>query len=63
MSVPLPAILVAMVTAPGFPACAIIIDSFLCCLAFSTSCLMPSLFNRFEIYSEFSIEAVPTKIG
>ena len=43
MSVPRPAMLVAMVTAPGCPACATIAASRACCLAFSTSCATPGL--------------------
>ena len=40
MSVPRPAMLVAMVTAPGRPASATMCASRSCCLAFSTSCGM-----------------------
>ena len=43
MSVPRPAMLVAMVTAPGRPAWAMICASRSCCLALSTSCAMPAL--------------------
>ena len=41
MSVPRPAMLVAIVTAPGRPACATMCASRSCCFAFSTLCGMP----------------------
>ena len=63
MSVPLPAILVAIVIAPIFPASAITFASLSCCLAFKTLCLI-SFFNKFfEIFSDFSILVVPTNTG
>ena len=63
MSVPLPAILVAIVTIPARPALLIISASLLCCLAFNTSCGIFSFFSNFDKYSEFSIEIVPTRHG
>ena len=63
MSVPRPAMLVAMVTAPGRPACATICASRSCCLAFSTSCAMPCFFSRPASSSELSMEVVPTSTG
>ena len=63
ISVPRPAILVAMVITPGRPACAITCASRSCCLAFNTWCSSLSAFNKCEINSEFSIEVVPTKTG
>ena len=63
MSVPRPAMFVAMVTAPLRPAWATISASRLWCLALSTSCLMPRLSSRLESRSLFSIETVPTSTG
>ena len=51
ISVPLPAIFVAIVTAPIFPASAIILASFSCCLAFKTLWIIFSSRN-FEIFSD-----------
>ena len=45
MSVPRPAMLVAIVTVPGRPACAMIIASRSCCFAFSTACAIPDCFR------------------
>ena len=45
MSVPRPAMLVATVTAPLRPACAMMRDSRSCCLAFSTWCGIPAAFS------------------
>ncbi|MNT77235.1 hypothetical protein D3C72_2163290 [compost metagenome] len=55
--------LVAMVTAPGRPAWAMISASFSWYLALSTLCSMPALTSSWETYSELSIEAVPTSTG
>ncbi len=63
ISVPLPAIFVAIVTIPWRPASATISASFSCCLAFNTLCLTPFLFSIWLISSEFSIEIVPTRTG
>ena len=63
MSVPRPAMLVAMVTAPKRPAWATISASRSWYFAFSTTCLMPSLFRRVERCSDFSMEMVPTSTG
>ena len=63
ISVPRPAMLVAIVTAPTFPASAIIFASFSCCFAFNTLCFI-FLFSKWaEIFSDFSILVVPTKTG
>ena len=58
-----PAMLVAMVTMPFCPAWATISASFSWCLAFRTSCLMPSRFSILLRYSDFSMEMVPTRTG
>ena len=63
MSVPLPAILVAIVTAPILPASAIIFASFSCCFALRTLCFIFLSFKKLEIFSDFSILVVPTKTG
>jgi len=63
ISVPLPAIFVAMVTEPFCPASAITIASLSCCFAFSTLCLIPSLESMLESISDFSTDVVPTSIG
>ena len=63
MSVPRPAMFVAMVTAPLRPAWATISASRSCCLALSTLCLMPFRLNMPAIFSDFSIEMVPTSTG
>ena len=63
MSVPRPAMLVAMVITPGRPAWATISASLACCLALSTWCGRPALTSSPEISSEFSIEVVPTSTG
>ncbi len=63
MSVPRPAMFVAMVTAPLRPACAMICASFSWNLAFRTACLMPRLWSRALSSSDFSIEMVPTRTG
>ena len=48
MSVPRPAMLVAMVMAPVVPACAMISASRACCLALSTWCGKLFLFQEFR---------------
>ena len=63
MSVPRPAMLVAMVTICGRPACATISASRACCLAFSTWCGSFSFASIADSSSEFSIEVVPTSTG
>ena len=63
ISVPRPAMLVAIVTALGLPACAIISASRSCCLALRTLCWMPSCVSNSESTSLASMVAVPTKIG
>ena len=63
MSVPRPAMLVAMVITPGRPACATISASLACCLALSTWCGSLALISSPEISSEFSIDVVPTSVG
>ncbi len=57
--------LVAIVTAPGWPASATISASRAACsgLAFSTVCGMPFSFNRAARSSETSTEIVPTSTG
>ena len=63
ISVPRPAILVEIVTAPYFPACAMISASFSWYLAFNTLCFMPSFLSIAESCSDFSTEMVPTRTG
>ena len=63
MSVPRPAMLVAIVIMPERPACATISASRACCLAFSTWCGSFSLSSRVDRSSEFSIDVVPTSTG
>ena len=63
ISVPRPAILVAIVIAPNWPAFSIIWASLSWFLAFKTSCGKPSLVKRLDKSSLFSTETVPTKIG
>ena len=63
ISVPLPAIFVAIVTAPFCPARATISASLLCCFAFKTLCGTPFLFNILERSSDASTEIVPTNEG
>ena len=63
MSVPRPAMLVAMVTLPLRPACATISASCAWYLAFSTTCLMPRLRSSVDSRSDFSIDTVPTSVG
>ena len=63
ISVPRPAMFVAIVTAPNLPACATIIASFSCDLAFNTSCGIRASVNNLLNFSDFSIETVPIKTG
>jgi len=63
MSVPRPAMLVAMVTAPFAPASSMIMASRAWFLALSTSCLMPMRRSSNESISLFSMLMVPTKMG
>jgi len=63
MSVPRPAMLVAMVTIFGCPACTTISASRACCLAFNTWCGSLTFSSMPESSSEFSIEVVPTSTG
>ena len=63
MSVPRPAMLVAMVTAPKRPAWATISASRSWYFAFSTTCLMPAFLSREDRCSDFSMEMVPTSTG
>jgi hypothetical protein len=63
MSVPRPAMLVAIVITPGRPAWATISASLACCLALSTACGSLAFCSRPESSSEFSIEVVPTSTG
>ena len=63
ISVPRPAMLVAIVTTPGRPASSTIWASRSCCLAFNTLCLIPSLSKSLLSASEFSIEVVPNNTG
>ena len=63
MSVPRPAMLVATVTAPLWPARATIFASSACCLAFSTECGTPFLRSISDRCSDFSTETVPTRTG
>ena len=63
ISVPRPAMLVAIVTAPSLPASATISASCSWNLALSTLCLIFSFFNKSEIYSDVSMLIVPTSTG
>jgi len=58
-----PAMLVAMVMAPGRPACTMMSASRACCLALSTWCGSFSAVSSWAMISEFSIEEVPTSTG
>ncbi|MNN17645.1 hypothetical protein D3C81_1308390 [compost metagenome] len=55
--------LVAMVSAPGAPAWAMISASFSWYLALRTLCSMPSFCRRLDMCSEVSMVAVPTSTG
>ena len=63
ISVPRPAILVAIVTDPFWPAPAIISASFSWNLAFRTLCEIPCLFNTALSSSDCVIEVVPMSTG
>ena len=63
MSVPRPAMFVAIVTAPGRPASATTSDSLLCCFAFSTLCVMPRRLSIRDSVSDTSTFVVPTSTG
>ena len=63
MSVPRPAMLVAIVTVALRPAWATISASCAWYLALSTTCLTPRSFSSFDSRSDFSIETVPTSAG
>ena len=63
MSVPRPAMLVAIVTLPLCPACATIPASRSWNLALRTSCLMPRRLRSVPSTSDFSTDTVPTRIG
>ena len=63
ISVPRPAMLVAMVTAPGRPAFSMMFASRSCCLAFSTSCAIFFCRSKPARYSDVSMEVVPTSTG
>ncbi len=63
MSVPRPAMLVAMVTAPGAPAWATISASCSWKRAFSTSCGTRFCFSSALMCSLFSMLVVPTSTG
>ena len=63
MSVPRPAMLVATVTAPLWPASATILASLACTFALSTVCGTLRFFSSPESSSDFSTETVPTSIG
>ena len=63
MSVPRPAMLVAIVTVPGRPACMMISASRSWNFAFSTWCGILLFFSRPDRNSEVSIDVVPTSTG
>ena len=63
MSTPRPAMFVAIVTAPGWPASLMISASRSCCFAFRTLCGMPCRSSSCERCSETSTEIVPTRTG
>ena len=63
MSVPRPAMFVAMVIIFGRPACATISASRACCLALSTLCGSFAFVRIEDSSSEFSIDVVPTSTG
>ena len=63
ISVPRPAMFVAIVTAPNFPALATILASCSCCRAFKTLCFTPDFLSKFDNSSDFSIDVVPNRIG
>ena len=63
ISVPLPAIFVAIVTIPALPASETISASFLCSLAFKTLWLIFRIVNILPKSSEISTDVVPIKTG
>ena len=63
MSVPRPAMLVAIVTAPLRPACATTGASRSCCFAFKTLWGIPSRLSNVARCSERSTDVVPTSTG
>ncbi len=63
MSVPRPAMFVAMVIAPSLPASATICASCSCWRAFRTLCCSLALVSSVLSISDFSIEVVPTRTG
>ena len=63
MSVPRPAMLVAIVTVALRPAWATISASCAWYLALRTTCLMPRSLSSLDSRSDFSIETVPTRTG
>jgi len=63
ISTPRPAMLVAIVTVPGRPACAINTASRSCCLAFNTLCSIRAFSSSRLSFSVVSIDTVPTSTG
>ena len=63
ISVPRPAMFVAIVTALYLPACAMISASFSWYLAFNTWCGILALSNNLLNLSDLSIDTVPTRTG
>ena len=63
MSVPRPAMFVAIVTAPITPAFSIIKASLAWFFAFKTLCLIPRLLSILLSNSDVSTETVPKRIG
>jgi hypothetical protein len=63
MSVPRPAMLVAIVTVALRPACATISASCAWYFAFRTTWRMPRSLRSLDSRSDFSIETVPTSAG
>ena len=63
ISVPLPAIFVAIVTAPASPASATTCASLLCCFAFNTLCGILRWRRVLLINSLTSTDVVPTNVG
>ncbi len=63
MSVPRPAMLVAITALPGWPASETISASFWWCLALSTECRMPRRVSIRDNVSDTSTETVPTSTG
>ena len=63
MSTPRPAMFVAIVTAPRWPASLMISASRACSFALRTLCLIPLRVSSCERYSEVSTAIVPTRTG